>query len=272
MSGHWWVVESLDDSFIVDHAAFTVNASNYATITNKATALDRSFFLFSFYTNNTGDYNPQHVGTRGYFNVSCPNLTVNIDKFSAGYNNVVNTETITFAENVGVNVQHQMVYMQNAVDTTKNYVLLDVVDIDRYAVVYPNLFHVPYSSSSDATYVLNGMCRYRVISSGTQVESSRRANTNDNYLSYFVLEFPEYHQYYFSGDVLEQGLPVERGVRAYRRDTGELMNTTMSVSGTGAFYVDTTYSGEHYVVCVDDLPGNVYNALIYDYIVPATIS
>jgi hypothetical protein len=256
----------------VDHAAFTVNASNYTTITNKATALDRSFFLYSFYTNNTGDYNPQHVGTRGYFNVSCPNLTVTIDKFSAGYNNVVNTETITFAENVGVNVQHQMVYMQNAVDTTKNYGLLDLVDIDRYAVVYPNLFHVPYHPSSDANYALNGMCRYRVISSGTQVESSRRANTYDNYLSYFVLEFPENNQYYFSGLVRQQGSPVEREVRAYRRDTGEYINSTTSVSGTGAFYLETTYSGEHYVVCTDDESGDVYNILGYDYVVPLTIS
>jgi len=271
MAGHWWVVESLDDSFVVDHSTFTVNASNYDTVLNQAYAIDRSFMFYSFYYAST-DFNPVHGGTRGYFGLSAPNLLSYVDKASTGVNTYVAAQTITFTGSLGINAQHQMVYMQNGVDTTKNYDLVSMVDTDRYAVIYPNLFHMPYHPSSDSNYVLNGVCRYRLNSSGTQVEASRRNNTYDNYLSYFILEFPEYHQYYFSGTVLAQGVPAEREVLAYRRDTGELVGTTASVSGTGAFYLETTHSGDHYVVCLDDSAGDVYNALVYDYIVPVTIS
>jgi hypothetical protein len=271
MSGHWWVVESLDNSFVVDHSTFTVNASNYDTVTNKANTLDRSFMFYSFYYAST-DYNAVHGGTRGYFGISPPNLLSYVDKYSTGVNTYVAAQTVTFTGSLGVNSQHQMVYMQNGVDTTKNYGLADMVDIDRYAVVYPNLFHMPYCPSGDTNWILNGVCRFRLNSSGTQIECSRRANTYDNYLSYFVLEFPEYNQYYFSGTVKAQGVPAEREVLAYRRDTGELIGTTTSVSGTGAFYLETTHSGDHYVVCLDDSAGDVYNALVYDYIIPVTIS
>jgi hypothetical protein len=83
---------------------------------------------------------------------------------------------------------------------------------------------------------------------------------------------PSSATHYFSGTVSAQGSPVERMVLAYRRDTGELVGTATSVSGTGTFYLETTHSGDHYVVCLDDTAGDVYNALVYDYIIPVTIS
>ena len=73
---------------------------------------------------------------------------------------------------------------------------------------------------------------------------------------------------YFSGYVYEQGVPAaDRIIRAYNRSTGELMVETTS-SGNGYYYLETTYSGAHYVVALDDDGGMVYNALIEDRLTP----
>jgi hypothetical protein len=50
------------------------------------------------------------------------------------------------------------------------------------------------------------------------------------------------------------------------------VDTTTSVSGTGYFWVETTHSGSHYVVCLDDDAGVNYNHLIYGKIYPTVIS
>jgi hypothetical protein len=47
--------------------------------------------------------------------------------------------------------------------------------------------------------------------------------------------------------------------------------TTSSGLG-GYFYGETSYSGTHYVVCLDDEAGESYNLLAYDLVLPTTIS
>lgn len=87
-----------------------------------------------------------------------------------------------------------------------------------------------------------------------------------------MTEVPEFNKYYMEGYTKERGNPVPREVRAYRADTGEMMDYTMSVSGTGYFWLETTYSGAHYVICLDDEAVPDYNDLIYSRIYPTTIS
>jgi hypothetical protein len=72
--------------------------------------------------------------------------------------------------------------------------------------------------------------------------------------------------YYFEGTVID-GISqyVERNIRLYRYDTGELMNTTTSISGS--FFITTTYTGTHYITC-HDLPYGEYNDLIFGKITP----
>lgn len=79
-------------------------------------------------------------------------------------------------------------------------------------------------------------------------------------------------QHYFSGSVVEKVCPVTRAINIHRRDTGELVGSTTSSGINGYFYVETTYSGSHYAVCIDDSAGLDYNDLIYGNIFPATIS
>lgn len=77
---------------------------------------------------------------------------------------------------------------------------------------------------------------------------------------------------YFDGTVEEEGIAAVRAVRAHRRDTGEMMFETTSSGGGGYFYGETSYSGSHYVVCLDDGAGESYNLLAYDLVVPTTAS
>ena len=78
---------------------------------------------------------------------------------------------------------------------------------------------------------------------------------------------------YFSGYVYEinEGNPVSREVYCYKRSDGTLMNSTTS-SGNGYYYLETSFSGSHFIVALDDDAGTQYNLVGLDYMVPVTIS
>jgi hypothetical protein len=78
--------------------------------------------------------------------------------------------------------------------------------------------------------------------------------------------------WYLSGYVKENTLSINRKIYLHNRDTGELITSTTSSGAGGYFYCETTYSGSHYVVCLDDAIGVSYNDLIYGDIYPATTS
>jgi hypothetical protein len=48
------------------------------------------------------------------------------------------------------------------------------------------------------------------------------------------------------------------------------MDTTTS-SGNGYYYLETTYSGSHYIVCLDDFAGEDYNDLIIGDVCPTEV-
>lgn len=75
--------------------------------------------------------------------------------------------------------------------------------------------------------------------------------------------------YAVTGLVKEQGTPVSRVVRVYRRDTGAFMGETTSAGdGTFTLYLGN-YSGEVYVIALDDIGTTPdFNASIKDRIVP----
>lgn len=84
--------------------------------------------------------------------------------------------------------------------------------------------------------------------------------------------YPPYVPYtgYFEGYVYEQECPISRKLFLHYRDTGELMDSTTS-SGNGYYYLETTYSGSHYIVCLDDEDGESYNDLILSRLYPTEI-
>jgi len=89
---------------------------------------------------------------------------------------------------------------------------------------------------------------------------------------------PAYGEYYttlyrgyFDGYVYENDTPVERKLYFHRREDGSYLGTTTS-SGDGYYYFQTTYSGSHYIVCLDDHVGVDYNDLIHGDVYPTEIT
>lgn len=78
--------------------------------------------------------------------------------------------------------------------------------------------------------------------------------------------------HYFSGTVYELGSTVSGAqIFMYKRDTGEYLGSTTS-SGDGGFYITTSYSGSHFLACLDPEGGQSYNDLIYGEMYPITIT
>lgn len=77
---------------------------------------------------------------------------------------------------------------------------------------------------------------------------------------------------YFDGYVYDRGYPVVRTIRCYNREDGSYIGETTSSGAGGYYYLTTTYSGAHYLVCLDDVGGVDYNDLIIGNVYPTTIS
>lgn len=77
--------------------------------------------------------------------------------------------------------------------------------------------------------------------------------------------------FYFSGYTFEEETPVSRILYLHNRTDGSLVATTTS-SGDGYYYLGTTYSGAHYIVCLDDEAGEDYNDMILGNMFPIEIT
>ena len=95
----------------------------------------------------------------------------------------------------------------------------------------------------------------------------------DSILTYGAEEIPPVSPIcYYYGYVMENTVtPAARVVRLYLRSTGELMDETTSQASDGYYYLTTTVSGEHFIVCFDDDAGLDYNALVLDRLPPRGI-
>lgn len=107
--------------------------------------------------------------------------------------------------------------------------------------------------------------------SNTQLKCRQTLSTTDTSVT------PQLHnltitvreQSILSGIITEQGAPVARTVRGYRRSDGALMAETTSAAVDGTFSMDVTTDEECYVVALDDnSDGNDYNAQIADRMTP----
>jgi len=81
--------------------------------------------------------------------------------------------------------------------------------------------------------------------------------------------------YYIEGTTSQSGIEVSRQVYLYRQDTGVFLDSFTSLSGIyygydikGYFICETTYSGNCFVVCMDDAVGEDYEHLITGNITP----
>jgi hypothetical protein len=75
--------------------------------------------------------------------------------------------------------------------------------------------------------------------------------------------------YFIEGYVYEKGNPVVRQIYLYDRSTGVLVDST--VSSGGYYYVETSNSGSHFIVCLDDSSGVAYDDLIIGNVYPEEV-
>lgn len=123
--------------------------------------------------------------------------------------------------------------------------------------------------STDAGHAFSGRVDEVRISNIARNAAWRKATYNSNWdnLIYF-----DVFEGYFSGTVSELSTTVSGAVvYLYKQTDGSFVGSTTS-SGNGGFYIETTYSGAHFLVCVDPVGGEDYNNLIYGDMYPVTIS
>lgn len=126
-----------------------------------------------------------------------------------------------------------------------------------------------FGRKGDGTNYLEG------ILSEIRISSAARSSAwikSDYHSCFDTLITYEPFKGYFTGYVYEENTsnPVSRSVRIYERETGGLLNSTTS-SGNGYYYVETTYSGAHYIIALDDNSGVQYNLAALDQMIPITI-
>jgi hypothetical protein len=113
---------------------------------------------------------------------------------------------------------------------------------------------------------------FKITNNGTTIDSWRQTGIDNVNERWQVIEFAPAPGYYFGGYVTELGSPAVRTVRAYHRDTGEMLGETTSSGIGGYYYLETTYSGEQYIVALDADIDPTFNLLGYDLMIPTTIS
>ena len=277
----WYVIECTaeDDFWEVEHSYFTSKAGlAYSLEYSPPIYKDKTLIFFS-YTINT-DWYPAgvfyNVGFDTNHNPSYLDLTrlqAN-DQIQKG-----NVELVRFSE--GSNFISRIVNISIATTHSGTASLDRSFNTDMSMIVISPASGA--SANSDRTDNWAGLqdeCffNYSFLDSTTVI--ARKINSADtNNGVCIACELP-YNSYYFDGYVQEviggyrpaPLQPVSRDLYMYRADTGTLMDQTTSVSGTGYFYLETSYSGAHYIVCKDDVAGIDYNDLIYGQLYPTVIS
>jgi len=82
----------------------------------------------------------------------------------------------------------------------------------------------------------------------------------------YIPPLPE-PQYFYHGYIKEKGQPVIREVRLYERDTGKLINYTVSDS-SGYYLLEAQEDKEHYITVFDNDAGDVYSPITQDKLFP----
>ena len=116
----------------------------------------------------------------------------------------------------------------------------------------------------------DGLIEELRISSSSRNESWVVAESYSLFDDLITYDIPAF--YYFDGYVKEEGIAVIRTVRAHQHDTGDTVFETTSSGLGGYFYGETSHSGTHYVLVFDNAAGASYNTLVYDNVIPTTIS
>ena len=267
LMGRYYIIEALNEEFYVQ----TIQGSSSSTTTTVA---------YPEYTPNVGK--TMFIGSiRSSYNGNAPSYGctivysdlnhILINKSSGSGTIYYTVFAVEFNKLLDISIRQHKVYFGSS-DTHKE-VSINEVDEERAAVIASTHSINSTVGTTSAAYFPVAFSEATITTSGTLLEIDKLYSGAASNTFVHIVEFPEFNKYYFYGTVTEQGSPAPgRIVRAYRKDTGYLVDETTSASGTGYFYLETTYSGTHDIVCLDDMGGYSYNDLIYGDVIPTTIS
>lgn len=281
----WYVIECPDwgkDSYwnVYRSTTGTLSGGTVYSWLPVQPAIERTLFLVSYASD---DANGQpYFGTYRIFNRQ--DHGIQLDKGSGSYSiTASNVEAVEFSSSLmakGFKAYSNFYTFSNTVNSMDIDLKLNSYDtfhIQRSMLLNAHNQNISRSDTSD--YVGFQDCYHCLefkdtVGSGysNTIVASKTANNYTTYDYYYAIQFPQYNKYYFSGYVKEQGDSVSRKVSVYRSSSGEIVDTTMSISGTGYFYLESPYDDAHHIVASDNDEGTSYNDLIYSKIYPTVIS
>lgn len=116
---------------------------------------------------------------------------------------------------------------------------------------------------------INGqVAEVRTFSSKPQTAAWVKANYHNMFNELVTFSPGKSITYYFDGYVTVRNQSATRQLNLHRRDTGSFIGSTTSSGAEGYYYIETTHTGTHYLVCFDDAIGEDFNDLIRGNILP----
>jgi hypothetical protein len=153
-------------------------------------------------------------------------------------------------------------YMNGVIDKSDN-INLNVVSANNLILgKKQNVNDLYFNGIEDETRISN------IARSASWIKATYYSNWNTLLTYGDVRGYTPPPDYYYHGYVKEKGGYVSRKLYLYRRDTGLLIDSCMSNAGTGYYLLETSVSGEHFILVLDDDAGDSYNALVQDRLYP----
>jgi hypothetical protein len=263
--GHYYIFESLNGAFSTQSIRIDLGGGDTSdTGAINAVNLSKSFLVPS------GQYsihNDADLGLTTLYIKFVDTTTISIERTDAGNYVQVQVQVIEFNDDTTVQYG-DMAF--GAGDATKD-VTVTAVDLDYSIPVLAGTYSATKSDGLAAADY-NRSFIYTAFTSTTNLRGTRFSSGVARTWRYQVVDFAHAPTYTFAGTVTEESTPVVRTVRAYDRDSGELVGETTSSGAGGSYSLETTSSGTQYLVCLDDLAGTSYNLLGYDLVIPTTVS
>ena len=192
------------------------------------------------------------------------NDTVFMAWFTAAAN-----ENVAITHGVDISEYHLYTFVRNGA-VASLYVDGEFVESKPLITDSMTLYNIAGKDFATSWAYTGGVIDEFVVSDCVRPAAWIKASYYSNWDDLIILE--KASSYYFSGTVYELGSTISGAqIFMYRRDTGGYLGSTTS-SGDGGFYVETTYSGSHFLVCLDPVESRSYNDLIYGEMYPVTIS
>jgi hypothetical protein len=265
-----YLVEALQDQWVVSHkTAGNDSDENSYDYQNWKVKPQHRMIQGSYTTDNTNYYCDR----------SCYRLYPRMDHgFQWNRNNSTNNQTsralelVDFNDDLDIMIGGYWVDIPSGDTSETKATMTDTsLDLDR-SIVFPTIVNdINRVDGTDITHV--GSCCVKFeLTDVDEVTCTRYDKSVNTYGWFQWVQWPPFKTHYFEGTVTEKGVPVERTVSCFRADTNELMDSVTSTSGTGAYHLETSYSGTHYIVCQDDDPPLDYNHLVLGKMTPYPIT